>query len=100
MIEPYPYVLDYGITPDTRPFVVGYTAGGVEGTLIPPTPVPHQDEVHGQKEGRPGVSGHPRVNGRLDVGADLGNPQVNLVRAGTLALLLMRAIGGSPQRRV
>uniref|UniRef100_A0A6M3LLB8 Uncharacterized protein n=1 Tax=viral metagenome TaxID=1070528 RepID=A0A6M3LLB8_9ZZZZ len=53
MIEQYPWILDYGISPDTRPFVVGYTAGGVEGTFIPPTPVPQKDEVHGQTTGRP-----------------------------------------------
>ena len=62
MIEEYPWILDYGISPDTRlPVIPGDTSDWVEGALIPSTPVPNQDEVHGQTTGRPGVSGHRKV---------------------------------------
>jgi len=66
MIEQYPWILDYGISPSCpNPSLVSTGAVvGSEGTLNMPKPVPQKDEVNGQTTGRPGTSGHPRVNGR------------------------------------
>jgi len=74
VIEEYPWILDYGISPDTRlPVIPRDTSDWVEGALIPPTPVPHTDEVHGQTTGRPGVSGHRKVKADNGKGAEEGN---------------------------
>ena len=51
MIEPYAYVLDYGISPSCPipPLVETGAVVGLEGSLIQqPTPVPQKDEVTGQ----------------------------------------------------
>ena len=79
MIEFYPYILDYSITP-SLPIPPLVSTGAVvdsEGTLIrtfiPPTPVPQKDEVNGQTTGRPGVSGHRKVKADNGKGAEEGN---------------------------
>ena len=50
MIEQYPYILDYGISPSC--YISSLDSSGVvvgtEGILYEPTPVPPTDEVHGQ----------------------------------------------------
>ena len=66
MIEQYPWILDYGISPSCPDLLLDSSGrlADSEGTLNMPKPVPQKDEVNGQTTGRPGTSGHPRVNGR------------------------------------
>ena len=60
MIEQFPYILDYGISPScpNPPLVSTGAVAGSEGSNKP-TPIPNQDEVNGLDKGRPGTLGHP-----------------------------------------
>ena len=74
MIEFYPYILDYSITPSLPipPLVSTGAVAGSEGSNKP-TPIPNQDEVNGLDKGRPGVSGHRKVKADNGKGAEEGN---------------------------